>query len=253
MSAPGQPDRYEIFHDMLAPAILDWRRRFSEQQAQELIRRQEQQRWAREHEEAERKQERERARWLRRGILGLIALVVILVAAIVSILYQQRKWNLAVGERDKVERDLIKVRADNVRAAQELQTRIRKAGDLIREGQLDVQARNYDVAIGKLDKAIEIDPKNPNALNMKGYAQLRKGDTKTAVQTLEAAVALDPQYPWGHYNLALAYWAEGDQEKALSEVRKTIEADPAFRTRFKTDGQFNKFKVMPEYRALIEP
>lgn len=252
MSAPGQPDRYEIFHDMLAPAILDWRRRFAELQAQEQIRRQEQQRWAREHEEAERKQERERARWLRRGILGLIALVVILAAAIVSILYQQRKWTAAIGERDRAERDLDNARA-RLKSAQDLQTQIRKAGELIREGQLDVQARNYAAAIDKLDKAIEIDPRNPNALMMKGYAQLRRGETKPAVQTLENAVNLDPQYPWTHYNLALAYWAEGEQAKAVSEVKKTIELDPAFRNRFKTDGQFNKFKAVPEYRAMIEP
>ena len=248
LSAPGQPDRFEIFHDMLAPAILDWRRRFAEQQAQEEIRREEQLRWAQEHEEAERKQERERARWLRRSVAGLVVLVVALAYA----LYQQRGWTFADRERLRAQRDLDSAYR-NLKAAQDLQLQIRQAGELIREGQLDIQARNYDSAIAKLDRAIAIDDRNPNALMMKGYAQMRKGETKLAVQTLENAVRVDPNYPWSHYNLALAYWAEGQQQKAVEEVKRTIDIDAAFRTRFKTDGQFRNFKAVPEYRTMIEP
>ena len=37
-----QMTRYEIFHDVLAPAVLDWRRRYMEQQAQEIELRREQ-------------------------------------------------------------------------------------------------------------------------------------------------------------------------------------------------------------------
>lgn len=40
-SQPGTPASYEIFHDVLAPAVLDWRRRFVEQQNLEEIRKQE--------------------------------------------------------------------------------------------------------------------------------------------------------------------------------------------------------------------
>jgi WD40 repeat protein len=41
VNAPGQPVRYEIYHDVLAPAILDWRRRFVAWREAEKIRHEE--------------------------------------------------------------------------------------------------------------------------------------------------------------------------------------------------------------------
>jgi hypothetical protein len=67
---------YEIFHDVLAPAVLDWRRRHLEQQRQEEIRRQEQEQRDREQEQLRREaleqQERTRRRmWRVAGYLGV--------------------------------------------------------------------------------------------------------------------------------------------------------------------------------------
>lgn len=54
---PGTPPCYEIFHDVLAPAVLEWRRRYVEQQTLEEIRRVEQNK--RGQELAEKARERE--------------------------------------------------------------------------------------------------------------------------------------------------------------------------------------------------
>ncbi|HEV8578232.1 MAG TPA: WD40 repeat domain-containing protein [Thermoanaerobaculia bacterium] len=76
VSAAGQADRYEIFHDVLAPAILDWRRRYV--QAQEL---REAERQAAEQKKRAEEQARaaSRLRWLA-GALAVVTLLVLAVA-----------------------------------------------------------------------------------------------------------------------------------------------------------------------------
>lgn len=75
--------RYEIFHDVLAPAILDWRRRYVEEQERERIRLEEQKRREQEQAETERKRELERARRLRWVVGGLSIIVIVMFASLI--------------------------------------------------------------------------------------------------------------------------------------------------------------------------
>ncbi len=101
----GSPERFEIFHDVLAQPILDWRRRFidaTEREQQERDRRAELQRRQRELEQAQqlaesqhlRAEEQARAarrlRWMAAGLLVLLA-----VAAWLALLAQ--------GQRERAE------------------------------------------------------------------------------------------------------------------------------------------------------
>lgn len=94
---PGVP-RYEIFHDVLAPAVLDWRRRHKEQQKQEEIRVKEQEQRRQEQAEAARKRELERGRWARRALIGSTALL-ILMAGLAGYSFVQR--NDAIRARNE--------------------------------------------------------------------------------------------------------------------------------------------------------
>ena len=64
---PGKPQArpYEIFHDKLSEAVLDWRRRFAQQEDLAQQRREEQRAW-----------EHRQLRLLRRGLLGLLILLI---------------------------------------------------------------------------------------------------------------------------------------------------------------------------------
>jgi hypothetical protein len=75
---PGHPPRYEIFHDVLAPAVVDWRRRYAEHAAQEQIREEARTRREEERREEARRQETERGRRLRYAvaILSVLAAVI---------------------------------------------------------------------------------------------------------------------------------------------------------------------------------
>ncbi len=85
---PGPP-RYEIFHDVLAPAILDWRSRYA--QVQELAGAESQ--LALEVEELSRLEKRERERKLvrlqRRWLMTLVLLLLIIIGAMVFAFLQK--------------------------------------------------------------------------------------------------------------------------------------------------------------------
>jgi hypothetical protein len=102
---PDQPDaqRYEIFHDVLAPAILDWRLRYDEQQEQERIRREEQERRERERAEAERQQQLRQARRLRWS-MTVLALLLLAMGGLTLYAFQQRF--AAMAEQQKAEEAL---------------------------------------------------------------------------------------------------------------------------------------------------
>jgi WD40 repeat protein len=81
-SREQQEARYEIFHDVLAPAILDWRRKYLE----------EVERAKRAEEEQAERAERIRKKWLVARVGGLILLVVVLtILSIVNNLNNHKK------------------------------------------------------------------------------------------------------------------------------------------------------------------
>ena len=82
---PGQLDggRYEIFHDVLAPAILDWRARYVEKRARE--------RAERELEESREQARRERRRAAVFGVVALAAIAAAILATILGILTWRQK------------------------------------------------------------------------------------------------------------------------------------------------------------------
>jgi len=93
-SQPGIPPSYEVFHDVLAPAVLDWRRMFVERQTLEVIRREEQEK--RDQERAQREQEHEltksKEKTKKMRIIAIVSLCIIGVLTCISIYaFQQRK------------------------------------------------------------------------------------------------------------------------------------------------------------------
>lgn len=90
---PGTPTSYEIFHDVLAPAVLDWRRRFVEQQAREEIKKAEQNKRDQERAEREREQElrKSQEKSKRMRIIATVSLGIMALFAVLTIYaFQQR-------------------------------------------------------------------------------------------------------------------------------------------------------------------
>ena len=251
VQAPGQPLHYEIFHDVLAQAILNWRRRFVARREEERIRREEQERLKQEQSENERRLKSERARRVRIAIVALLIIVSIWAAVMTYAFWQRSRARQARRQLRALEGQIEQRRLDLEKAQKDLSL-AREVADHMRQGQLYNQQRDYDDAVKEFDQVLAIDPKNPNAYNQKGYAYLRKGEYPEAEKNLIQSIELDPSFVWGHYNLALAYWAVGKPNEAVKEVEAVLRLRPDFRKTIKNDGQFRKFNASPEYIKLME-
>jgi hypothetical protein len=112
---PGRPaepryERYEIFHDVLGPAILEWRARFEERERES----------ARQEELA---LERKRVRRLRYGIIGLAFLFVIMAGLVAFAVQQTKEAELhrQMAEAQKQEADKQRQVAEEQRREAETQ------------------------------------------------------------------------------------------------------------------------------------
>lgn len=84
-------------------------------------------------------------------------------------------------------------------------------------------AENADSwAISSYQRAIIIDPQNPDyRLALGGvYYLLKKHDE--AIKTFQQAVELKPDWPNPYYNLAWAYYQKGEKQKAIANMEITI-------------------------------
>lgn len=115
-------------------------------------------------------------------------------------------------------------------------------------------------AIHLYDSAIELNPNNATAFQLKGYALLRRAqitpdahpkDLENAVISLEKAISINPKHTWGYYNLSLAYWEAGRKEDAIDSLRRLLAFAPAFRSIISNDMQFKEFRKSKAFLALI--
>jgi tetratricopeptide (TPR) repeat protein len=241
MQAPGQPVRYEIFHDVLAQAVLNWRRRYVATQEQEQIRQEEQARQAEEREQAERRREKERTR-LMRGALFIVSLVLLIVIAVATFAIMQMR-RARIAEK----------KADQARAeAEEKKDKIESIAHL-NKAQVYLQRKRFTDAVAEYDEAIRLDPLNPAAHSSKGYAQIRALQYDAAIATLENLTSkVDSSYALGHYNLALAYWKAQRPDDARKEAKAVLDLGIDFCETFKRDSNYKWFIDTEDYRSTCK-
>lgn len=237
VQAPGQPVRYEIFHDVLAQAVLNWRRRYVALQEADRIRREEQIRRAEEAEEAQRRRDKERTRALGIAIV-VLALLVFAISSVAVIAYMQMR------RAQRAEANANKARTE----ANEKSNRI-EAGSHLNKAQVYLLRKRYKDAIDEYDAAIKLDPLNSAAWGYKGYAQYRDGQNDAAIATLEnLTTKIDSSYPYGHYNLALAYWKAKRSEDAIREAKAVLNLGD-FCDTFRGDPNYKWFLETEDYKS----
>ena len=75
-----------------------------------------------------------------------------------------------------------------------------------------------------VEKAVKVEPNNPNILDTYGYLLLKNGRADEARKILERVSSILPNNPSVNYHLALAYRQSGDRAQALSRVNKALES-----------------------------
>ena len=118
-------------------------------------------------------------------------------------------------------------------------------------GNVHLNNRNYDRAIGDYNQTIRLDPKYAIGFHNRGLAYLRKGRLDPAIEDFDAAIRLNPKYTAAFINRALAYqekaqWdfdaylAEGVYEdRAIQDLDEAIRLDPNNATAFRNRGFVN--------------
>jgi len=76
------------------------------------------------------------------------------------------------------------------------------------------------------EKALALDPNDPDALQNAARAQLQIGAIDDAVAKFRRASELVPEDADAHYNLAIALTQQGQVEEGVAEFRKTVELKP---------------------------
>jgi superkiller protein 3 len=85
-----------------------------------------------------------------------------------------------------------------------------------------------DEAIPQFQKALEINPNNPEAHQNLGKALLAKGQVDEAIAHFQRALEISPNYPDTHDNLGKALLQKGRVDEAIPQFQKALEINPNY-------------------------
>lgn len=110
--------------------------------------------------------------------------------------------------------DALRVDADNVHARVLL-------------GRLHLAYNRYRAAEVEMDRAVEINPNNADALAGRGNGLLWMGRARQAIETLELAQRIDPELnPFERFALGLAYYLEKRYDDAIEQCELNLRLAP---------------------------
>jgi tetratricopeptide (TPR) repeat protein len=204
--SPGRPVLYELFHDVLAQAALNWGRKY-------VV-------------EAVRRRERERNRIMLAAIAALSLVLLVIAGLLVLTLHQNRRARQANAEISRVNNEIRE--KNNALEAEEH----------LRNGNTLSKWWKYDAAIREYNQAIALNPALPEAYSSMGYVLIRQTRYSEAIKMLEDLTSRNPDYVSGHYNLALAYWESGRTEAAFQECDNALTLDHSLCDIFEKDVTF---------------
>jgi tetratricopeptide (TPR) repeat protein len=128
-----------------------------------------------------------------------------------SPLYGPPRFFLAVSEYKEGKYALVR---DEI--SQAIQAGVKDADlhYLLAEATLRLDPRSTENVLAELTRAIAMNPRQVQALSLRGKLRLQQHDLKDAVYDLELAHSIDPVSASATYNLARAYFALGKSEEA---------------------------------------
>jgi len=140
---------------------------------------------------------------------------------------------------------------DSTASQQKTKARDASISALLADGVQQAHIGRFAIAEKDYDRVLQLDPNNSDALQFKGYLELRQGKVDEAVALLRHAVSVAPGDPWAHYNLSLALFRSGDRDGAVEQIRQLLQNNPGFSETIAKDPQFRLLRRQPEVQKLL--
>ena len=93
-------------------------------------------------------------------------------------------------------------------------------------GIIHLQARRLEAARADLERAVELNPRSPDAHLARGTLRLRSGALNEALEDLDLAIALDPRYAAAYNKRCVVKAGLGLPAKAIADCEKAVALAP---------------------------
>ena len=97
---------------------------------------------------------------------------------------------------------------------------------LLLKGEASMDRNEYREALAYFDRALTVDPENPEVHYARGIALYRLTRDGDAVSEFTAAILLDPEYSWAYYSRGLAHKRMGNVDGALADFSDALKYAP---------------------------
>jgi tetratricopeptide (TPR) repeat protein len=94
------------------------------------------------------------------------------------------------------------------------------------EGIYHIKRGEYDQAILSSNKALEINPRNDLAFNVRGIAYWKKGQYDQAISEYNKAIKINPRRGVHYVSRGVAYGEKKEFDQAISNFNKALEINP---------------------------
>jgi len=95
--------------------------------------------------------------------------------------------------------------------------------ELLRQGVDAARDEQWDEAEDLIERALELKPGNPQAMNMLGYVFWKRGDPKEAERYYRASLDVDGNDAYAHKGLGLCLVDRGLLDEGVGEVKRAID------------------------------
>jgi tetratricopeptide (TPR) repeat protein len=110
----------------------------------------------------------------------------------------------------------------------------------------------YDEAIGPLEQAVRVMPKETSIHLALGWCYKRTGRLDLAIATLEDALMVDASEAVLHYNLACYFSLAGERHRALKSLHDALELEPRFGRLVDEESDFAPLRSDAEFQLICE-
>lgn len=121
--------------------------------------------------------------------------------------------------------------------------------------------KKYDLAINKLNQAIELNPNDARSLSQRGQVLIWAGSVDHAINSLEATYRFDPNMLQGDFMfLGIGYYLKGQYEKAITILEEGVSRKPdwvgnhiVLAAAYAQAGRFDDAKYEVQIVSRLEP